>query len=117
MVGCWHGYLSGARCRFANGPADTTATHCLLLQEIQTGFGFTFLVVAHPDSPGQNPESRKMVVVVVLVVSAVHIAALNKHLQIMCIQCIDLLLNCRLQCIHNTQSFYCSSGICPGPPG
>ena len=27
VVGCWHGYLSGARCR---GPADATATHCLL---------------------------------------------------------------------------------------
>jgi len=32
VVGCWCGYLSGARCRFAYGPADTTATHCLLLQ-------------------------------------------------------------------------------------
>jgi len=57
-------YLSGARCRFAYSPADTTATHCLLLQAIQTGFGFTFLVLAHPGSPGQNPESRKTVVVV-----------------------------------------------------
>jgi len=27
-----HGYLSGAMCRFAYGPADATATHCLLLQ-------------------------------------------------------------------------------------
>jgi len=32
VVGCWHGYLSGVRCRFAYGPADATATHCLLLQ-------------------------------------------------------------------------------------
>ena len=32
VVGCWHGYLSGARCRLACGPADATATHCLLLQ-------------------------------------------------------------------------------------
>jgi len=32
VVGCWHGYLSGARCRLAYGPADATATHCLLLQ-------------------------------------------------------------------------------------
>jgi len=31
-VGCWRGYLSGAMCRFAYGPADATATHCLLLQ-------------------------------------------------------------------------------------
>jgi len=28
----WRGYLSGARCRIAYGPADATATHCLLLQ-------------------------------------------------------------------------------------
>jgi len=26
-------YLSGARCRLAYGPADATATHCLLLQK------------------------------------------------------------------------------------
>ena len=32
MVGCWCGYLSGARCRLAYGPTDATATHCLLLQ-------------------------------------------------------------------------------------
>ena len=31
-VGCWWGYLSGARCWLASGPADATATHCLLLQ-------------------------------------------------------------------------------------
>ena len=47
-------------------PADATAsTHCLLLQEIQVGFGFTLLVPAHPGSHGQNPESCKMVVVVI----------------------------------------------------
>jgi len=32
VVGCWRGYLSGARCRLAYGPADATATHCLVLQ-------------------------------------------------------------------------------------
>jgi len=32
VVGCWHSYLSGARCRLAYGPADAIATHCLLLQ-------------------------------------------------------------------------------------
>ena len=32
VVGCWCGYLSGARCRLAYSPADATATHCLLLQ-------------------------------------------------------------------------------------
>ena len=44
------------------------ATHCLFLQEIQIGFGFTFLILAHPSSPGQSPESHKTVVVVVVVV-------------------------------------------------
>jgi len=29
VVGCWHGYLSGAWCRFAYVPADATATHYL----------------------------------------------------------------------------------------
>ena len=32
-LGCWNGYLSGARCRLAYGPADATATHCLVLQQ------------------------------------------------------------------------------------
>ena len=29
-VRCWRGYLSGARCRLAYGPADATATHLSL---------------------------------------------------------------------------------------
>ena len=32
VVGCWRGYLFGASCRLAYGPADATTTHCLLLQ-------------------------------------------------------------------------------------
>jgi len=50
----------------AYGQADATASHCLLLQEIQIGFGFTFLVLAHPGSPRQN---REMVVVLVTVIT------------------------------------------------
>jgi len=38
--------LSGARCRFAYGPADATATHYLLLQYIQIGFWPTVLSIA-----------------------------------------------------------------------
>jgi len=38
----------------------------LLLQEIQIGLGFTFLVLAHLGSPRQNPESCKTVIVVVV---------------------------------------------------
>jgi len=33
----------------AYGPADATASHCLLLQVC-----FTFLVLAHPGSPGKR---------------------------------------------------------------
>jgi len=32
VLGCLCGCHSGARCRHAYGPADATATHCLLLQ-------------------------------------------------------------------------------------
>ena len=53
VVGCWHGYLSGARCRLAYSPADATATHCLLrFSKVQ--IGFTYLVPADPGSPGQR---------------------------------------------------------------
>jgi len=62
-VGCWHGYLSGARCRFAYGPADVTASHGLLLHEIQIGFSFTFLVWAHPGNPRQRAIKRVCVCV------------------------------------------------------
>ena len=60
VVRCWRGYQSGAMCRLAYGPADATATHCLLLQKIQ--IGFTFLVPAHPDSPGKGPLNGRMYV-------------------------------------------------------
>ena len=49
VVGCWRGYLSGARCRLAYGPADATVS---CFNKIQ--IGFTFLVPAHPGSPGQR---------------------------------------------------------------
>jgi len=57
LVGCWHGYLYGMRCRPAYGLNDATASHCLLPQEIQIGFGFSILVSPHPGSVGENPES------------------------------------------------------------
>ena len=57
MVGCWHRYLSGAQCRLAYGPADATATHCLLLL-VKSRLVFTFLVPAHLGSPGQRAVKR-----------------------------------------------------------
>ena len=55
MVGCWHGYLLGARCRFAYGPAGATGT--LSLSPVNQ-IGFTFLVLAHSGSPGQMAIKR-----------------------------------------------------------
>ena len=62
VVGCWHGYWSGAKCRLAYGPADSTATHFSCFSKIQ--IGFTFLVPAHPGSPGQRAVKRVCVCVV-----------------------------------------------------
>jgi len=59
VVGCWRGYLSGARCRLAYGPADATATAVSCFSKIQ--IGFTFLVPAHPGSPGQRAVKRMCV--------------------------------------------------------
>ena len=66
VVGCTCGCLSGAKCRLAYGPADATATQCLLLQLIQ--IGFTFLVPAHPGStsPGQRAVKRVCVCTITL---------------------------------------------------
>jgi len=49
VMGCWHGYLSGARCRLAYGPAGATVS---CFRKIQ--ICFAFLVPAHPGSPGQR---------------------------------------------------------------
>ena len=54
MVGCWRGYLSGARCRLAYSSADATATKCLLLQ-----------LNPDPGSPGQRAVKRVCVCVCV----------------------------------------------------
>ena len=63
-VGCWHGYLFGARCRLACGPADAIgplplAVSCFSKIQI----GFTFLVPAHPGSPGKRAIKRVCVCV------------------------------------------------------
>jgi len=55
VVRCWHGYLSGARCKwFAYGPADATATPSSLASLISRKFVHTFLVPAYPGSPGKQ---------------------------------------------------------------
>ena len=50
VVGCWHGYLSGARCRLAYGPADATATHPLASVKSRSVLTFWYrLTRAVPD--------------------------------------------------------------------
>jgi len=49
VMGSWHGYLSGARCRLAYGPANATG---FCFSKIL--FGFTFLIPAHLDSPSKG---------------------------------------------------------------
>jgi len=71
VVGCWHGYVSGSRCRFAYGPAVATSAHCLLLQKIQ--IGFTFLVTAQ-GSTGQR--AVKWVLLLLLIYKAESVCSL-----------------------------------------
>jgi len=59
----WHGYLTGARCRLAYGPSDTTATHCLLVP--YNPHWFNLLVPVHPGSPVQRTIKRVCVCVCV----------------------------------------------------
>jgi len=54
--------MSGVRWRLAHGPADATVS---CFSKIQ--IGFTFLVPAHPDSPGQRTVKRLCVCVCVCV--------------------------------------------------
>jgi len=64
--------MSGARCRFAYGLADATATHSLAPVNPDWFYlpGFTFLVLAHPGSLRHSPGGRKTALVVVVVVVA-----------------------------------------------
>jgi len=57
VVGWWCGYVSGSRCRFAYGPADTTATHyhCSSKFILVLPSWFYLRLPAHPGSPRQNP--------------------------------------------------------------
>ena len=66
---------------FAHGPADATATHCLLLSKIQ--IGFTFLVLAHPGSPVKRAIKR----VCVCVSDALMILQVNLTQEKPCIIC------------------------------
>jgi len=63
VVSCWCGYLSGARCRLAHAQLMPLLLTISCSSKIQ--IGFTFLVPAHPGSPGQRAVKRVCVCVVV----------------------------------------------------
>ena len=56
VVGCWRGYLSGARCRLAYAQLMPLPLTVSCFSKIQ--IGFTFLVPADPCSPGQRAVKR-----------------------------------------------------------
>ena len=65
MAGCWHGYLSGARCRLAYAQLMPLPLTISCSSKIQ--IDFTFLVPAHLGSPGQRAVKRVCVCVCVCV--------------------------------------------------
>ena len=79
VVGCWHGYLSGARCRLACGPVDATATHCLLLH-LNLDW-FCLLVPPHPGSPGQRAVKRVCVCVWCRIALSIVLVSAVRHLR------------------------------------
>ena len=56
VVRCWHGYLSGARCRLAYAQLMPLPLTVSCFSKIQ--IGFTFLVPTHPGSPGKRAVKR-----------------------------------------------------------
>ena len=56
VVRCWRGYLSGARCRLAQAQLMPLPLTVSCFSKIQ--IGFTFLVPAHPGSPGKRAVKR-----------------------------------------------------------
>ena len=60
VVRCWRGYLSGARCRLAYAQLMPLPLTVSCFSKIQ--IGFTFLVPAHPGSPGKRAVKRVCVI-------------------------------------------------------
>jgi len=62
-MGCWHGYLSGARCRLAYGPADATVAHSLSLASVKSRLVLPLWYWLTRGSPGQRAVKRVCVCV------------------------------------------------------
>ena len=81
VVGYWRGYLSGARYRLAYGPADATATHCLLLQWNPDWF-YLSGTGWYLGSPGKRAVKRVCVCMYVmqLMLMAIHLSMWRERL-------------------------------------
>ena len=84
MVGCWCGYLSGARCRLAHAQLIPLPLTVSCFSKIQ--IGFTFLVTARPVSPRQTAVKRVcvllaliIIIIVVVVVVVIVVVAVTVH--------------------------------------
>jgi len=58
VMGCWHGFLAGARCRLAQHTAQLMALPLTISGFRKIQIGFTFPVLAHQSSPGQRAVER-----------------------------------------------------------
>ena len=77
VVRCWLGYLSGARCRLAYAqlmPLPLTVSCFIKIQ-----IGFTFLVPAHPGSPGKRAVKRVCVCGCVCVILLLHLVGCQEE--------------------------------------
>ena len=91
-LGWWRGYLSGARCRLAYGPADATATHCLLPNLNPDSFylsGIRLTQVVLERRPLNGSSSRKhsiapavVKVIAVCLLLNVSVIAINHYVRI-----------------------------------
>ena len=120
VLGCWHGCVSGTRCRFSCncvwGKVHICIwprwCHCysLSLAPINADWyvylpGYTFLVPAHPGIPWQNPKGHKMVVIVVVIVSS----RLMSHIHPIVFKTFYMLpfIPIHLHCTHFCQVAHC----------
>jgi len=66
VVGCWHGYPSGAKCRLAYAQLMPLQLTVSCFSKIQ--IGFTFLVPTDPGSPGKRAVKQVCVCVCVCII-------------------------------------------------
>ena len=90
-LGCWHGYLSGARCRLAQLMPLPLTVSCFSKIQI----GFTFLVPADLGSPGKRAVKRVCVCVCILV--TVLLSHMLRATAALCLTPLSI-------CAHSTQA-------------